>query len=165
MEEWQAHSGGVFGEAKDWGAAWLAGWEPDPEGDPEWAWDAAAEEGCELAEEPLPIGESLEADAYFAQEAEALEEEAGADPPTEPGTDLAVTITCDAGADLRYGDVVTLTAEIRGAEGLDYLAEWMFNDGSGWKTAFAGAALTYQFVVTEQNAGWGWMMALTVGMG
>ena len=93
--------------------------------------------------------------AFFTRDEEEGGEEASL-------PELKVTITCDAGADLKLGDTVTLSASLEGTEGWNYKTEWMYNDGSGWQAAPNGEGLTYQYVLDDSNNGWVWKMAVTV---
>ena len=90
-----------------------------------------------------------------------------ADPTTEPAAEATpVPFTAEVEIELvnkgaiYFGDEVTLRAVVKNATAA-YAIRWEVNDGNGWKEIQGENGDEYEFVVTEENAGYSYRVALT----
>ncbi len=122
---------------------------PPPEANP------AESEAPKSAEEAaLKAGEQPAVEEEPAEEEEAGQEEAEAEPVR------AVVITTDEGK-IRYGETLTLQAELVGYEGCKTKVQWQVNDGEGWKDVENGDALSLDVQVSETTVHLSWRVAVT----
>lgn len=75
----------------------------------------------------------------------------------------SVTITSNAGAQMYYGDTITLTAGVAGVDPASCQFIWRYNNGGGWTDAASGPDSTYSYELTEQNQNWIWEVEAIVG--
>ncbi|MEA4999460.1 MAG: hypothetical protein VB087_08750 [Candidatus Limiplasma sp.] len=90
--------------------------------------------------------------------------------PTEQATEQpaapvqrSVSIKMDMPGTLSLGDTVTLTATLTGYEGQKLSLQWQYTfDGQQWFDVEGANQTSYAFTVSEQTAGTGWRLAVTV---
>ena len=77
--------------------------------------------------------------------------------------DLSVKISADAHGALHYGDVITLTADLSGAEGLAYTLQWQQRDqGGSWRDIEGENELQYSFTLNNQNEHSEWRLGVGI---
>lgn len=98
-----------------------------------------------------------------APQTEAPAETAAPAESAAPVANRNVSIEMIVPKGLQYGDTVTLVATLSGYEGLNVSLQWQYSyDGENWFDAEGANALRYSFAVSQEMAGTGWRLAVTV---
>ena len=85
--------------------------------------------------------------------------------PTAQPIERSVEITMDIPTNLQMGDTVTLTATLIGYDNVNVALQWQYTkDGETWFDAQGEGCttLTYAFTVSDETAGTGWRLGVTV---
>lgn len=81
-------------------------------------------------------------------------------PMAGPAPVVSITAQFD-GMQLQEGDMVTLVADVS-TDGRPYELNWMYNDGTGWKTIDGANQASYSYAFSSQNYSWYWDVQVTV---
>lgn len=80
-----------------------------------------------------------------------------------PAVSRSVSIQMIVPDHLQLGDTVTLVATLTGYEGLNIALQWQYSfDGEQWFDAAGATGLRYSFAVSQDMAGTGWRLAVTI---
>lgn len=125
---------------------------PDPE-----AAQTPADTMTESTPEPELTAEPDTTAEPIAPETEAPAETAA------PVVSRSVSIQMIVPDNLQLGDTVTLVATLTGYEGLNVSLQWQYTfDGEHWFDASGANGMRYSFAVSEDMAGTGWRLAVTI---
>lgn len=74
----------------------------------------------------------------------------------------SVNIYSDMGDLVHEGDMITITGELIGFEGVDVDLQWQLDDGFFWVDVPDATGLTYSFEATEASINYSWRLSVTV---
>ena len=124
----------------------------EPEAAPETIEEIVVEEEPEVADETVeePVAETPAVEeAPVVEAAPVVEETPVAEEPEAPAFTGSLTASIISAGTLHVGDLVTLTATVKDANG-EYSLRWEAGAAGGWKTVENGGE--YTFAVSEANA-------------
>lgn len=120
----------------------------------------AVSETPEATETPAPSEDPLATDTP-----EASLEPTETPVPEVPALDLSnvsINTYCMTGGAVRYGDVITVVAEISGLDGVSYGMQWQYFDGGSWNDVSGAHDSSYSFALSKTNATYQWRMVVTI---
>lgn len=122
----------------------------------------------ELPEEPLPEEELLPVEPLPGEEPLTEEQPLPEEEPLteeqslpEEGSlsERKINIRDNIGSIVRYGDIITLTAELSGFDDVPYTLQWVVRDpGGDWKEIPGENGLSITFELTPENAASEWRL-------
>lgn len=72
-----------------------------------------------------------------------------------------VNVYSDMGSVVREGDVITLTGELVGFDGLDVSLQWQYDDGFFWNDVPGATGLTHSFEATPATVNYSWRLSVS----
>ncbi len=77
-----------------------------------------------------------------------------------PLTRRIVNVYSDMSDTIREGDIITMTGELIGFDGMDVKLQWQFDNGTSWIDVPGANKLTHAFVATAETVNYSWRLSV-----
>ena len=94
--------------------------------------------------------------------AEATPEPTDTPAPVLDVSQVSIDVRCVSAAEVRFGDTITVIAEVHGLEGIPYTLQWQYGNGSEWHNQDGATTGSYSFALSKTNACYQWRVVVTV---